>query len=128
MWTITRTRARHRVAVRGRSHKTHRQLRYELDDSFRNDLEKIKDNKLERVTDQLREIESGKNKRMTTSILTMLQASVEGIRQEFHQHITEENNSLKSKIIDRHTQILKLKSEFQDSQKELHHTLQDLEA
>jgi predicted Holliday junction resolvase-like endonuclease len=44
-----------------------------------------------------------------------------------HSFIEEESNLLKSKIIDMHTQILMLKVEFQDSQKELHHALQDLE-
>jgi hypothetical protein len=43
-----------------------------------------------RVSHILREIESGKNKRLTVSIRTMLETFVQEIRQEFGQQIEEE--------------------------------------
>jgi hypothetical protein len=51
---------------------TSRQLRQDLDNSFRNELEKMKDNELTGITQQLRVIETGKNKSLTASILTTL--------------------------------------------------------
>ena len=61
--------------LRAESHTTNCQVRQDLDSGFRNELEKMKDNELASITHQLRELESGKNKRETTSILTILEAS-----------------------------------------------------
>jgi len=78
-----------------------------VDRSFRNELEKIKDNELSSITHQLSEIESGKNKRVTVSIRTMLEASVQEIRQEINQHIEEESKLLKSEILDQTVRLIR---------------------
>ncbi len=67
-----------RLQVEGNT--VNHQLRHEVDISFRNELEKIKDNELTNITHHLSEIESGKNKRLTVSIRTMLEAFVQEIR------------------------------------------------
>jgi hypothetical protein len=95
-----------------------------LDSSFRNELEKLKDNELSSITHQLSEIESGKNKRLTVSIRTMLEASVQEIRQEFGQRIEEESNLLKSEILDQAVRIIKI---CDGTCAELNHSLQGLE-
>ena len=69
--------------------------------------EKIKDNELASITHQLSEIESGKNKRLTVSFRSMLEASVQEIRQEFGQRIEEESNLLKSEILDQTVRLIK---------------------
>jgi chromosome segregation ATPase len=100
------------------------QLRQELDGSFRNEMEKIKDNELASITHQLSEIESGKNKKLTVSMRTMLEASVQEIRQEFGQRIEEENNLLKSEILDQAVRIIRI---CDGTCAELNHSLQGLE-
>jgi len=81
------------------------QLRQELDGSFRNEMEKIKDNELASITHQLSEIESGKNKKLTVSMRTMLEASVQEIQQEFGQRIEGESNLLRSEILNHAVRI-----------------------
>ena len=76
------------------------QLWQELDVTFRNDLEKIKDNELTSITDQFREIESGENKRMTSSILTILQVSEREIQQEFDQQMKKGNDLIQLTVFD----------------------------
>jgi hypothetical protein len=56
--------------LRAEGHTVNHQLRHEVDSSFRNELEKIKDNELASITHQLSEIESGKNKKITVSMRT----------------------------------------------------------
>ena len=58
-----------------------------------NDLEKIRDNELGTLgilTDQLREMESRKNKKLTVSISTILQTSEREIQQELDRYIRSE--------------------------------------
>jgi vacuolar-type H+-ATPase subunit C/Vma6 len=69
------------------------------------ELEKIKDNELASITHQLSEIESGKNKKLTVSMRTMLEASVQEIQQEFGQRIEGESNLLMSEILDQAVRI-----------------------
>jgi hypothetical protein len=91
--------------LRAESHTVICQLRQDLGNSFRNELEKMKDNELATFTQQLREIESGKSKKLTESILTMLQASERKLQQEFGQRIEGESNLLKSEILDQAVRI-----------------------
>ncbi len=49
--------------LRAEGHTANCQLRQDLDSGFRNELEKMKDNELASITHQLRELESGKNRR-----------------------------------------------------------------
>jgi hypothetical protein len=71
--------------LRAEGHTAKCQLRQDLDSGFRNELEKIKDNELASITHQLRELESGKNRRPTASILTILQASEREIQKQFEE-------------------------------------------
>jgi hypothetical protein len=110
--------------LRAEGHTANHQLRHEVDSSFRNELEKIKDNELASIIHQLSEIESGKNKRLRVSIRTMLEASVQEIRQEFGQHIEEGSNLLKSEILDQAVRIIRI---CDGTCAELNHSLQGLE-
>jgi hypothetical protein len=71
--------------LRAEGHTTKCQLHQDLDSGFRNELEKMKDNELASITHQLRELKSGKNRRATASILTILQASEREIQKQFEQ-------------------------------------------
>ena len=110
--------------LRAEGHTANHQLRHEVDSSFRNELEKIKDNELASITHQLSEIESGKNKRLKVSIRTMLEASVQEIRQEFGQRIEEESNLIKSEILDQAVRIIR---NCDGTCAELNHSLEGLE-
>ncbi len=65
----------------------------DLDGSFRNEMEKIRNNELGSLTGQLSEMERGQNKKLTSSISTLLEASEGQIRQAFEQHIKREIKS-----------------------------------
>ena len=95
-----------RLRAEGRT--ANRQLRQEVDCIFRNELEKIKDNELASITDQLREIETGKNKRLTASILTMLQASEREIQQELDQQMKRGSDLLQSEILDQTVRLIRI--------------------
>ena len=105
--------------LRAEGHTANHQLRQDLGSSFRNELEKMKDNELATFTQQLREIESGKNKRLTESILTMLHASEWKLQQEFGQRIEGESNLLKSEILD---QAVRIRNYCDDSCAVIKHT------
>ena len=68
------------------------QLRQELDGSFRNEMEKIRNNELASLAGLLKEMERGDNKQLTASISTMLQASEQEIREELARGMTWERN------------------------------------
>ena len=53
-------------------HTVIHQLRQELDDRFRNEMEKIRNNELGSLGGHLREMERGEIKRLTDSILVMM--------------------------------------------------------
>ena len=61
-----------RLHVEG--HTTIHQMWQELDDSFRNEMEKIRNNELVSLGGLLKEMECGENKQLTSSISTMMKA------------------------------------------------------
>ncbi len=86
--------------LRAEGHTTKCQLRQDLDNGFRNELEKMKDNELAIITHQLRELESGKNRSPTVSILTILQASEREIQKQFEQQMQMGNDLLQTELFD----------------------------
>ena len=82
------------------------QLRQDLDNGFRNELEKMKDNELASITHQLRELESGKNRRPTASILTILQASEREIQKQFEQQMQMGNDLLQTELFDQAVRLI----------------------
>jgi hypothetical protein len=93
--------------LRAEGHTANCQLRQDLDSGFRNELEKMKDNELASILHQLRELESGKNKRLTPSILTILQVSEREIQQQFEQQMQMRNDPLQTELFDQAVWFIK---------------------
>ncbi len=92
--------------LRAEGHTAICQLRQDLDSGFRNELEKMKDNDLARITHQLRELESGKNRRPTASILTILQASEREIQKQSEQQMQMGNDLLQTELFDQAVRLI----------------------
>ena len=73
-------------------HTVIHQLRQELDDRFRNEMEKIRNNELVSLGGLLKEMECGENKQLTSSISTMMKASEQGIQQELVRDMTRKRD------------------------------------
>ncbi len=67
----------------------------------------MKDNELANITHQLRELESVKNKRLTASILTILQTSEREIHQHFEQQMKMGNDPLQTELFDQTVWLMK---------------------
>jgi hypothetical protein len=93
--------------LRAEDHTAYCQLRQDLDSGFRNELEKMKDNELGSITHQFRELESGKNRRPTASILTILQASEREIQKQFEQQMQMGNDLLQTELFDQAVRLVK---------------------
>jgi hypothetical protein len=78
----------------------------DLDSGFRNEREKMKDNELTSITHQCRELESGKNRSPTASILTILQASEREIQKQFEQQMQMGNDLLQTELFDQTVWII----------------------
>jgi hypothetical protein len=95
----------HRLCAEDHTANCH--LRQDLDRSFRNELEKLKDNEQASITHQLRELESGKNKRLTVSILTILQTSEREIQKQFEQQMEMGNDLFQTELFDQAVRLIK---------------------
>ena len=73
-------------------HTTIHQMWQELDDSFRNEMEKIRNNELVSLGGLLKEMECGENKQLTSSISTMMKASEQGMQQELARDMTRKRD------------------------------------
>jgi hypothetical protein len=67
----------------------------------------MKDNELENITHQLRELESGKNRRLTPSILTILEASEREIQKQIEQQMQMGNDLLQTELFDQTVRLIK---------------------
>ena len=66
----------------------------------------MKDNELTSITHQLRELESGKNRRPTASILTILQASEREIQKQFEKQMQMGNDLLQTELFDQAVRLI----------------------
>jgi hypothetical protein len=67
----------------------------------------MKDNELVSITHQIRELETGKNKRMTTSILIILQVSEREIQKQVEQQMQMGNDPLQTELFDQTVWLMK---------------------
>jgi hypothetical protein len=67
----------------------------------------MKDNDLTSITHQLRELESGKNRRTTESILTILQESEREIQKQFEQQMQMGNDLFQTELFDQTVRLIK---------------------
>jgi valyl-tRNA synthetase len=93
--------------LRAEGHTANCQLRQDLDNGFRNELEKMKDNELESITHQVRELKSGKNRRPTVSISTILQVSEREIQKQFEQQMQMGNDLLQTELFNQTVRLIK---------------------
>ena len=123
---LERLRVEYRTAIH--------QLRQELDGSFRNEMEKIRNNELASLAGRLKEMERGDNKQLTASISTMLQASEQVIREELDRVMTWERNLRKAEmsadkwdiLLEQGQTIQTMEEEFKRSQNVQDVTLEDV--
>ncbi len=88
-WAITRTRARHGTAESGGSHG------------------QFRERELASITHQLRELQSGKNRSPSASILTILQTSEREIQKQFEQQMQIGDDLLQTELFDQAVRFIK---------------------